>query len=395
MSAPGGRTPGIGAIALISALIAVGPMTFSIFPPAIPATARDLGVSAAAVQATLSAYLVVMGLSQPVYGPIADRFGRKRPMLVGFVLFVAGSILCALSHDTTVMMAGRVAQALGVCAGMVSGRALARDWFGPERTAVAMAGITASVTAAPALAPLLGGFLSDTVGWRGVFWALAAYGALMLAIAIPLVPDMRSSAAIGTLRVGAAYARLFGSRRYMGVVLTMSLQMGAFFGFTAEAPFLLTTHFGLSNTGVGFFFMAPASGYVMGSMVAIRLNRFFRPATMIHLGNLGSALVVLWPVVKYLAGDLTMPDLLVGVVGLSFLQGFCFPQMQAIAIGFDPRIVGTASGLMGTIQMVVCGISVLVTGLIHDGSAGVPVFVLCVPIFVSGLVGTWAVRTGK
>ena len=70
-------------------------------------------------------------------------------------------------------------------------------------------------------------------------------------------------------------------------------------------------------------------------------------------------------------------------------------QNEAIAIGFDPRIVGTASGLMGTIQMVVCGISVLVTGLIHDGSAGVPVFVLCVPIFVSGLVGTWAVRTGK
>ncbi len=392
---PAAGRPGFGAIALLTALIAVAPMNFAMFSPAIAATAQDLRVPAAAIQGTLSAYLLVLGLAQPVYGPITDRYGRKHPMIVGYILFILGSVICALSDTTDMMMAGRVAQALGVCAGMVSGRALVRDWFGPERTAAALAAVSAGLSAAPAFTPLLGAFLADTVGWRGIFWVLALYGALLLAFAVPLVPDLRSTGIGPRLNVLAAYARLFGSRLYMGLVLNMALQMGAFFAFMTEAPFVLSGQFGLSVTQVGLFFAAPASSFVVGALIAARVVRRSTPRSMILIGNAGSAIAASWPLINLVAGTLTVPDLLVGAALVAFMQGFCFSPAQAVAISIDARIIGTASGLMGTLQMVSCGLAVLLVGALHDGSAAPAVLILVVPTMFAALVGWWGVTAKK
>src|SRR5215207_4772580 len=159
--------PGAGAQWLIAALVALGPFSLTMYQPAMPAIARSLNISTAQVQLTLTVYLASFAIGQLIYGPMSDHFGRRRTLLLGLAIFVIGAVACALATSAAVLIAARVLQGLGACAGPALGRAMIRDLYGAKGSANAMAFVASALSIAPAIAPVFGGYIAGAAGGRG------------------------------------------------------------------------------------------------------------------------------------------------------------------------------------------------------------------------------------
>jgi MFS family permease len=159
--------PGAGAQWLIAALVALGPFSLTMYQPALPAIARSLNISTAQVQLTLTVYLASFAIGQLIYGPMSDHFGRRRTLLVGLAIFVVGAIACALASSAGVLIAARVLQGLGACAGPALGRAMIRDLYGAKGSAKAMAFVASALSIAPAIAPVFGAISPEQPGGLG------------------------------------------------------------------------------------------------------------------------------------------------------------------------------------------------------------------------------------
>ena len=224
---------------LIFTFVICGTLSLHIFVPALPAAARDLGVSAGTIQLTLTVYVLGLAVGQLAYGPLSDRFGRRPMLLAGLLLYVAGSIAAGLAPDVRTLIAARVVQALGGCSGLVLGRAVIRDVSEPAEAAGRLAWLNMFMSAAPAAASVAGGLLSAWVDWRLIFALLATIGLLTLGAAVVTLPE--TTAAIG--RGGNAgllrnYARLLRLPAFRVYALAGACATTSFYAFLAAAPFI-------------------------------------------------------------------------------------------------------------------------------------------------------------
>lgn len=384
-----GRAP---SIILLAAITAIAPVTFTIFPPAIVTVAADLGVAIGTVQTTLAVYLFALAVAQPLYGPVSDRLGRRGPLLVGLTLYVVGSAICGLSPNASVMMLGRLFQAVGVCSGVVIGRAIIRDWFG-ERAPSVMALVAAVMAVAPSLGAMLGGVLNDWLGWRFVFAMLGFYGACLVLGTFLRMPETLPAPAAGArLSIWRAWGRLLRHNVFIGQALCGGLLFAGFYGFLAEGPYAMGTLFGQSPSQVGLWFGLLPASFMTGAFISTRLTRRFAPKAVIQGGNLlGVASVVLMPVAAatgYLDVYLTMLVLVL----VSIAQGISLPPSTAVAIGVEPALAGTASGLIGCIHMGFSGMAAVLVGQLHDGTLWPMVLILVVPTLLAPLAAWWAGR---
>ncbi len=214
-------------------ITAVGPFAIDMYLPALPSIGASLNASPAAVQATLMAFFIVFGVCQLFYGPLADIVGRKLPIYGGLVLFTAGSIGCALSSDVTMLIAFRVLQAFGACAGMVVPRAIVRDLHTGHEATKLMSMLMLVMSVSPILAPGIGSFVIAAFGWRGVFWSLTVAAAVALALTTFELKETRprdlrrGSSWIGAFR---SYGHLLKDREFIG------LTMVGGFGIAASLP---------------------------------------------------------------------------------------------------------------------------------------------------------------
>src|SRR5262245_37748278 len=377
---------------VLGMLTAFGPLSTDMYLPALPALTTSFGTSPGRVQLTLSAFFIGFGAGQLVYGPLADRWGRKPPMLAGVSLYAVASMLCALSAGVGALIALRLLQGFGACAGPLIARAVVRDVYERDRAARMLSLLMLVMGAAPLLAPLLGGYLLVHVGWRAIFWVLTAFGVLCFATAWLGLPETleASRRSHGSLvQVVARYAELASHRLYLGYVLSSAAAFAGMFAYFAGSPFVFIQLYGLPAERYGLLFGLNVLGLMSGAAIYSRIVVQLGADRLLRLGvtvaALAGAALALMATTGYggLPG-LVLP-LLVFMTSLSFIGG----NALAGALSAFPHMAGTASALAGTIQFAFGALSGAVVGALHDGTA-MPMGVV---IALAGLASFLAHRT--
>ena len=254
-------------------LSAMAPLSVDIYLPALPMLQHTFGADQARTLLTLSAFLIGFGAGQLFLGPLSDRFGRKRPLIAGLILYLVASVGCALADSITAVIVWRFLQAVGGCAVPVMMLAMVRDLFDRDQGARVLSLIMLVMGMAPIAAPLIGGQVMLWFDWRAIFWVLAAFGLVCLAVAIALpetLSEQRRNRAHPVAMI-LGYGELFGSRRYIGYVFGVTFYYCALFAFIAGSPFVYIEHFRVSPQYYGFLFGVNIIGMMIGSFVNARI----------------------------------------------------------------------------------------------------------------------------
>lgn len=360
-------------IIALAALAAVGSFATSILLPSLPAIARTLNVSTAAVASAISIYLAAFAVGQLVVGPLSDRYGRWKPVMFGLGIFVAGSIWCQFANDLPMLLIGRTIQALGACAASVLSRAIARDLLSGEALTRALAFIMVAMSAAPGFSPLIGGLLDTTFGWRSEFFVVGLFGAAVAFAYFRYVgethrPDSAVSIKLGAILQG--YWGLFTDLRFIAPAGAIGLFMGALFAMFSGTPRVLIDGLGFSPIQLGLFFAGTVFVVFGAGMAAPRLA--------IKIGHaratiLGLAIAAAGGTALLLAHWLT-PTIWSYLVPVTiFLGGFGMVSPLATATALQPfgDRAGLASALVGFLQMAGAAVGVSLTASIASATLAI------------------------
>lgn len=384
---------------ILGSLSAFGPMAIDFYLPSFPALAQAFSTDVEHVQLSLASYFIGLAIGQLLYGPIADRFGRRLPLLVGVSLFTLASVACALAPSLEWLIGARFVQALGGCAGMVVSRAVVRDLCDPITSAKVFSQLMLVMGLAPILAPLGGGLLLDLFGWPSIFFGLTLFSALVLTGVYLWLPETLTSGDERPPLRGALgqYKRLLGDGVFIGYAMTGGLSMAGMFAYIAGSPFVFIELYGVPAEHYGWLFGGNALGFILVAQVNAWLMRFGGPAYWMRRVvwfYLACALALL--AVAHAHTEALWP-LLVPLFGCIASLGIIIPNASASAMAGQGRHAGSASALMGSLQFsVAAGAAALVGGL-HDGSAMPMAMVIClcgVGAVCASLV-TWRLTRGQ
>jgi DHA1 family bicyclomycin/chloramphenicol resistance-like MFS transporter len=360
-------------IAMVLGLLsAIGPFAIDMYLPALPSIGSSLNATAGAVQMSLMAFFIALGLGQVVYGPASDMFGRKRPLYWGLAIFAVGSVGCALAPDIQTLVWWRLVQGIGACAGMVVPRAVVRDLHTGPEAARLMALLTLVFSVSPTLAPLFGSFLIEWSGWRAVFWAVtiaALLAMVLLATGLPETrpPESRADSSVGSALRG--YGVLLRDGHFIGLVLIGGFGISSFFAYLANSSFILIDHYGLTPRQYSFAFAANAASFIGMSQLTGRMVQRFGMVPLVRVGVACYAAVMTLLLVLYMAGMQGLPVMIALLfVGYGFL-GLVMPSAAVLALDEHGEIAGTASALMGTLQFITGAAVMAVVGVFVDGTA--------------------------
>lgn len=339
---------------------------------AMPAMARDLGASVASVQLTLSAFAISFGILQLVYGPLADRVGRKPLIVGGVALFALASLACAFAPSAEALTAARIVQAVGVSAGPVLGRAVIRDVYGGQGAARVLGYVMAAFGIAAIIGPFAGAMLVEGIGWQAPFLAMAGFGGLAAVLCAWLLPETRPDRADTSRRIGALlgdFRILLGSRRVMLFVVTGGLMQGAFFAWLAGASFVVVRAYGYSAGTVGVVLPVTVFGFVLASFLTGRFAGRVPYASMVAMGVCLGAAGGLAGLALSVFGEPSLWLLLAPITIVALGHGATLSQAAAGAMAPFPERAGAASALSGFTQYLGVTGAVGLNGLLFDGTA--------------------------
>jgi len=356
---------------ILGALSAFGPLAIDMYLPSFPALARQFASDVERVQLSLAAYFIGLAIGQLVYGPLADRFGRRKPLLAGVLLFSLASLLCALAPSLEWLIAGRFVQALGGCAGMVVSRAVVRDLCDPIHSARVFSQLMLVMGLAPILAPLAGGLLLKTLGWPAIFVVLALFGLLcLLAVSLWLPETLARHAPAAPLRGALGqYGRLLADRVYLGYALTGGFAIAGMFAYIAGSPFIFIELYGVPAEHFGWLFGSNALGFILVAQLNAWLVARQGPvywlhrAVWVYLLSALALLLVAW------AQPTTLWPLLLPLFGCIACLGILLPNASASAMAGQGQRAGSASALLGSLQFTIAASAASLVAWLHDGTA--------------------------
>ena len=358
-------------ILILGALSAFGPLAIDFYLPGFPAMALAFGTDEKHIQATLAAYFLGLSIGQLVYGPMADRFGRRLPLLVGVTLFTLSSLLCAFAPTLDWLIVARFVQALGGCAGMVLARAIVSDKCDAVGSAKVFSQLMLVMGLAPILAPMLGGLLVNTWGWQWIFILLTFFSAACLvAVALGLPESMPADRPRQPLG-GAlgSYGRLLLDRVFIGHAITGGIAMAGMFAYIAGSPFVFIKLYGVPAEHYGWLFGSNAAGFIVMAQVNARLLARTGPALLLSRMvwmYLGAGLVLLALAALHTAA--LWPLLIPLFVCIASL-GCIIPNASACAMNGQGARAGSASALLGCLQFSLAAGAASLVGVLHDGTA--------------------------
>ncbi|MGY1814661.1 multidrug effflux MFS transporter [Blastococcus sp. SYSU D00820] len=356
------------ALVVLGLLEVFGPISMDLYMPALPELARDLGTSDSLAQTTMSACMLGLALGQLVAGPLSDRLGRRRPLMVGIALFTVLSLACAAAPSIEVLVAARFLQGVTGSAGIVITLAVARDLASGAELARLLSLLTLVSAVAPILAPVAGGQLAAVTSWRGIFVVLAGIGLALLLVAGTLLretlpPDQRHAGGRAELR--AAFGAVLRDRLFLVLLAVASLGGVAFFSYLASISFVLQEQFATSPQLFSLFFAANSVLWVLGSQLNRAVVRRAGPARMYVVGTTAAAVSSLALLGAVLA-DLGMAAFLAALGLYLFTSGISNPNSSTLALSDHGAHAGTAAALFGTATFAV---GPLVAPLVSLGGA--------------------------
>ncbi|TPG56892.1 Bcr/CflA family efflux MFS transporter [Roseomonas nepalensis] len=347
---------------LLASITFSGTVGMYIFVPALPQAAEVLGGSAGAMQLTVSLYVLGLAIGQPFYGPLADRFGRRPVLVAGLTLYTVAGLLAGLAPDAGTLVVARLFQALGGCAGVVLGRAIVRDTSAAKEAARRLALLNLLVTAGPGLAPLIGAAVAATAGWRVVLLLLCALGLANLAFTWRLLPETGTSTGQPAAALLRDYGRLAVSPVFLGYSVLGGCMTTSAYAFFSAAPFIFRD-LGRPAHEVGGYLAVLVIGISLGNVLASRVIGRTPLDGVLRWAGAVSVAAALALLALVLSGALTVA----GAMGCLFVFTVCTgvggPAALGQAIGVNPRVVGSASGLYGFVQMTVGAICSALAGL--------------------------------
>jgi DHA1 family bicyclomycin/chloramphenicol resistance-like MFS transporter len=351
---------------LLAAIASLGQFANAVYLPSLPAIAADMQASPGLAHATLTAFLIGFVVAQLVFGPLSDQFGRRRILFWGQAIYVLASIYCVFAPTIEALIGARLAQGVGACAGLVIARAIARDRFSGTTLSVAMAVIATVVAIVPGFVPLLGGILQDHVGWHSTFAATALLGVLVTLAAWFWLPESAVSrrGQISFSRIRTEYGQVVMSATFRRNAVTAACGMAGWFAFNAASPALFIDRLGTSATEYGIYPMITVCGYFIGTTAAARLIRRVSEPALIVVG----AAIMLVGALLMLAMPLTGTLSVAGMVGTMFVFvagfGIVLPLTSAAALQDFPHCAGTASSMLGCVQMGGAAVGATAVGLL-------------------------------
>jgi DHA1 family bicyclomycin/chloramphenicol resistance-like MFS transporter len=346
-----------------------GIVAINVFVPSMPDIAQSLEATTAAVQLTITVFLVGFAAGQLVYGPISDRLGRRTVLFGGMFLFLAANAACAAAVSIDWLLAARLVQGFGACCGSVLVRAIVRDLYGREDAVRIMSYLAVGAGITAAISPSIGSAMI-VFGWRANFWFLAVAAALPMLLVYLWLPETHPPSRRLSGRGGglsSAYGTLLRSPSFLGYGLMVGTVNAQFFAFIAAAPFVLIDVLGVQPEAFGLLMLMSTGGFLVGSLMVARLSRRMAPNQIISIGTVAVFLSILLLVALALAGRFSVASIMVPMFLQGVASGFVFPPSMAMGVGAYPRIAGTASGMLGVFQMGASAVASFVASLfVHD-----------------------------
>jgi DHA1 family bicyclomycin/chloramphenicol resistance-like MFS transporter len=331
----------------------VAPFSINTYLPSFPDIELEFGISRVVLSQSLAVYLMAFAVSTLFWGPVADRLGRRAVILLSMALYGFASVGCAVSQSAETFLFFRVMQGLTASGGVVAARAMIRDANNAADARRAMAQVMLYFAAAPAVAPVLGGWLHEFLGWRSVFWFLAGFGGLLVLMGLATTEtlSLKERTSIHPIAVIRAYVGALRHRQFMMLVLCWSLGFAGFFLYVAGAPTVIYGFLGLGANEFGWLFIPIVSGLILGAYISNRIPAHWPPASTI---SIGLAVMFVGALVNLITANLASASI-PAVIGplLFYVTGFALtiPALTVLSLDCLPANRGTASSMQGFAQM--------------------------------------------
>jgi DHA1 family bicyclomycin/chloramphenicol resistance-like MFS transporter len=358
-------------ILILGALIALSPFSIDMYLPAFPAIASSLNTNTAQVGYSLTSYYAGLCAGQLIYGVLIDRFGRKKPLIAGLLIYLIAGVGCALAPDIHFLITVRLFMALGGCVGMVAARAVVRDLFPVEDTAKILSILVLVMGVAPVIAPTIGGFVNAWLGWRWIFGVMALISLVLILAVRSILPETRENDPSVLLKIGIIlpqYASILRNRIFLIYSLAGGISYAGMYAYIAGSPFVFMEKFEFSDRSYGWAFAFNACGLILGSQInRVALKRFSSEKLSMYAAFLLFiiGLLLLTASIAGIAG----PYLTLGFVFLFlFLLGFINPNATALALKPFTSQAGRASAILGSLQMIAGVIASWLVSFFNNGT---------------------------
>jgi MFS transporter, DHA1 family, multidrug resistance protein len=356
-------------LVIIIMMTVIGLISTDIYLPSLPQIATDFHSSQDNAQFTISLFLLGLSISQLIYGPLSEKFGRKPIVLIGISIFVVASLACLISNSIEMLIVSRLFQGIGACSGMTIGRSIIGDAFSKKEAAKIFATVFLFVGFSPAIAPVIGGYIDSYFGWRIVFANVLLFGIVLLILISMFLPetlDKNKKSSIHPYNIFKNYISLVINKTFIGYAIIPCIAYVAYFAYLTSSPFILSNN-GYRGEIIGACYISLSISYVMGNFTSRKLLNSYELNKVLSIGYLifvssGIAMLLL----NHYSFNLFL--FLLPITCLTFANGFLIPLGSAGVITNFPYLSGYASGLLGFLQLGSAAVSSAIVGKLTNGS---------------------------
>ena len=382
-------------ILILGLLSAIGPFSIDMYLPAFEAISKDFNTSIEHVQLSLTAFFVGIASGQLIYGPLLDKYGRKKPLIGGFLIYIIASILCAYTKDANHLIALRFIQALGSCSGMVASRAMVRDLFDPREGAKVFSLLMLVIGISPIVAPTVGAFVLTNFDWHIIFVILAVLALLILLGVIFILPESYKGDRDMSLRpkpIISGFWRVFANPTFILYAAVGGLASSGLYAYLAGSPFALQNVFGLSESQYGMAFAFIASSLIIATQFNRLLLNRWKSETISKKASFFQASAGVLLVLFAALGWMNL-YILIGFISLFLCaQGFIFPNTSALALAPFGKLAGSASALLGCIQMSLGALTSALVSYFHNETILPMVSVMCISSVAAFIIYSFSTK---